>query len=93
MALGYRKTQMEWSTRLDASVDISTLARPEEVLTRIKEHKAACRLAQFKRSAVAELAWQDGHIIEWDQAEIMDMVASTSERLIKEVIYIKMVLP
>lgn len=28
--------------------------------TRIKEHKAACRLANFERSAVAEHAWQDG---------------------------------
>ena len=29
--------------------------------TRIKEHKAACRLGNFERSAVAEHAWQDGH--------------------------------
>ena len=31
--------------------------------TRVKEHKAACRLAAFDRSAVAERAWQEGHDI------------------------------
>ena len=34
--------------------------------TRVKEHKAACGLANFEKSAVAEHAWQNGHIIEWD---------------------------
>ena len=40
--------------------------------TRIKEHKAACRLGNCERSAVAEHAWQDGHSIEWDNVEILD---------------------
>ena len=31
--------------------------------TRVKEHKAACRLANFGRSAGAEYAWNDGHVI------------------------------
>ena len=31
--------------------------------TRVKEHKAACRLAAFDRSSVAEHAWQEGHEI------------------------------
>ena len=60
------------------------------VNTWIKEHKAACRLAKFEKSAVAEHAWQDGHVIEWDQAEIVDTAKSTWERLIKEVIHIKL---
>ena len=30
---------------------------------RMKEHRAACRLAAFERSAVAEHAWQAGHEI------------------------------
>ena len=34
------------------------------VNTRMKEQKVACRLVRFKRSAVAEHACQDGHIIE-----------------------------
>ena len=58
--------------------------------TRIKEHKRACRLAKFESSAVAEHAWQDGHVIEWDQVEIVDTAASTSERLVKEAIHIKL---
>ena len=61
--------------------------------TRIKEHKRACRLAKFESSAVAEHAWQDGHIIEWDQVEIVDTAASTSERLVKEAIHIKLAPP
>ena len=28
--------------------------------TRIKEHQAACRVADFGRSPIAEHAWQDG---------------------------------
>ena len=52
----------------------------------IKEHMRACRLAKFESSAVAEHAWQDGRIIEWDQVEIVDTAASTSERLVKEVL-------
>ena len=34
--------------------------------TRVKEHKAACRLAAFNRSAVAEHTWQEGHEIKWN---------------------------
>lgn len=29
--------------------------------TRLKEYKAACRLAAFERSAVVEHAWQEDH--------------------------------
>ena len=58
--------------------------------TRIKEHKAACRLAKFESSAVAEHAWQDGHIIEWDQVEIVDTATATNERLVKEAIHIRL---
>ena len=50
----------------------------------------ACRLGQFESSAVAEDAWQDGHIIKWDQVEIVDTAASMSERLMKEVIHIRL---
>ena len=39
---------------------------------RLKEHKAVCRLAKFETSAVAEHAWMDGHVIEWDQVQILD---------------------
>ena len=57
---------------------------------RIKEHKAACRLAKFEKLAVAEHAWMDGHIIEWDQVEILDTSKDLNERKVKEALYIKL---
>lgn len=42
---------------------------------------------------MAEHAWQDRHIIEWDQVEIVDVATDTSERLVKEVIYIRLAHP
>ena len=63
------------------------------VNTRIKEHKVACRLAKLEKSAVTEHAWQDGHVIEWDQAEIVDAAKSTWERLVKEAIHITLAPP
>ena len=59
--------------------------------TRIKEHKAACRLAAFERSAVAEHAWQEGHEINWDDVEILDNTKDLQERKVKESLYIRMV--
>ena len=58
--------------------------------TRVKEHKAACRLANFVKSAVAEHAWQEGHIIEWDQVTILDTASDLRERQTKEALYIKL---
>ena len=57
---------------------------------RIKEHKAACRLANFERSAVTEHAWQDGHNIEWDNVEILDTTTGSISRRTKEAIHIKL---
>ena len=45
-------------------------------LTTRMKHKAACRLAAFERSAVAEYAWQAGHEIEWDDVEMLDTVTN-----------------
>ena len=58
--------------------------------TRIKEHKAACRLGKFERSAVAEHAWQDGHSIEWDNAEILETATGFISRRTKEALHIKL---
>ena len=52
--------------------------------TRLKEHKAACKLANFDRSAVAEYAWKDGHVIEWDQVDILDTSTDERQRRVKE---------
>ena len=56
----------------------------------MKEHKAACRLAAFERSAVAEHAWQAGHEIEWDDVEILNTVTDLQERKVKEAVYIRL---
>ena len=58
--------------------------------TRIKEHKAACRLRKFERSAIAEHTWQDGHSIEWDNAEILDTATGFISRCTKEALHIKL---
>ena len=52
---------------------------------RIKEHKAACRLGNFERSAVTELAGQDGHSI-----EILDTATCFISRYTKETLHIKL---
>ena len=57
---------------------------------RLKEHKAACRLTTFERSAVAEHAWQGGHEIEWNDVEILDTTKDMQERKVKESLYIRM---
>ena len=63
--------------------------------TRMKEHKAACRWARFERSAVAEHAWKDGHIIiiEWDEVKILDTARDERERRVKEALYIRLAPP
>ena len=53
----------------------------------MKEHKAACRLAAFERSAAAEHAWQAGHEIEWDD---VDIATDLQERKVKEAVYIRL---
>ena len=58
--------------------------------TRLKEHKAACRLAAFDRSAVAKHARQVGHEIEWNDVEILDTTKDLQERKVKESLYIRM---
>ena len=58
--------------------------------TRLKEHKAACRLGAFERSAVAEHAWQEGHEINWNDVEILDTARNLQERKVKESLYIRM---
>ena len=61
--------------------------------TRVKEHKAACRLVNFDRSAVAEHAWKDGHVIEWNEVEVLDKATDERQRRVKEALYIRMAPP
>ena len=58
--------------------------------TRLKEHKTACRLGAFERSAVAEHAWQPGSTIDWEIMEIMDMAEDLQMRKVKEALYIRL---
>ena len=57
--------------------------------TRVKEHKAACRLANFERLAVVELALMDGHVFVWDEVEVLDTVIDERQRQVKEALYIR----
>ena len=56
----------------------------------MKEHKAACRLGAFERSAVAEHAWQASHEIEWDDVEMQDTATDLQERKVKESVHIRL---
>ena len=44
--------------------------------TRVKEHLSACKYARFERSAVAEHAWQDGHRIDLEGVEGLDVASN-----------------
>ena len=56
---------------------------------RLKEHKSACRLTTFKRSMVAEHAWQEGHEIEWNNVEILVTAKDMQEWKAKKSLYIR----
>ena len=58
--------------------------------TRMKEHRAAARLGQLEKSAVAEHAWQDGHTIDWSDVRILDEAPRNSVLLIKEALHIRL---
>ena len=58
--------------------------------TRLKEHKAACRIGAFERSAVAEHVWQLGHAIDWENVDIMDTAEDLRARKVKEALYIRL---
>ena len=59
--------------------------------TRVKEHNAACRLAAFDKSAVAEHAQQTGYKIVWNtNVEILGMATELQERKVRESVYIRL---
>ena len=54
-------------------------------------HKApAARLGQLEKSAVAEHAWQDGHVIDWSGVCVLDGASKNSVLLIKEALHIRL---
>ena len=53
--------------------------------TRIKEHKAATRRGETTKSAIAEHAWKEHHVILWDETK---EAKNNTTLLIKEALYI-----
>ena len=56
----------------------------------MKEHHASARLGQLEKSAVAEHAWMNGHVIDWDDVRVLDEVPKSSVLLIKEALHIRL---
>ena len=53
----------------------------------MKEHRAAARLGQLEKLAIAEHAWQDGHTIDWSDVRVLNR---NSVLLIKEALHIRL---
>ena len=58
--------------------------------TRIKEHKKACREADYSKSAIAEHAWTEQHQVDWDDVKILDNTEREDLLLLREAAYIKL---
>jgi len=58
--------------------------------TRIKEHKKACREADYSKSAIAEHAWTEHHQVDWDGVRILDNTQREDLLLLREAAYIKL---
>ena len=56
--------------------------------TRIKEHKTATRRGETMKSAIAEHAWKEHHVILWDETKVLDQAKNNTALLIKEALYI-----
>ena len=52
-----------------------------------------CPISFFDRSAMAEHAWKDGHVIEWNEVEVLDTATDERQRRVKEALYIRMAPP
>ena len=62
----------------------STSGRPDE--TRLKEHRDACERGMMEKSAVAEHAWENHHLINWEETTVLDH-GRGQELLVKEALY------
>ena len=58
--------------------------------TRMKEHKAATRRGELKKSAIAEHAWNHHHQVEWEEIKVLDEAANNTTLLIKEALHIRL---
>ena len=60
-----------------------------ETSRRLKEHRDACERGMMEKSAVAEHAWENTHLIHWEETTVLDHDRG-QELLVKEALYIQM---
>lgn len=58
--------------------------------TRMKEHKKACREADYNKSAIAEHVWSEHHQVDWEDVRIIDTAAYEDTLLLKEAAHIQL---
>ena len=59
--------------------------------TRLKEHRDACERGMMEKSAVVEHAWENHHLIDWEETTVLDH-GRGQELLVKEALHIQMTL-
>ena len=60
----------------------------QQLSTRLKEHKHAVKIADFNASVLAEHAWNQHHLIDWDEATILTSESNFNRRLTLESWYV-----
>ena len=58
--------------------------------TRMKENRDACQKGSLERSALTEHAWENYHLIMWEETTVIDQARTLKELLLKEVIHIRL---
>ena len=58
--------------------------------TRMKEHQDAYQKGSLEKSALAEPAWENPHLIKWEEATVIDQARTHKELLLKEAIHIRL---
>ena len=59
-----------------------------QLSTRLKEHKRAVRTADFNASVLGQHAWNQHHLIDWDEATVLMSESNFHRRLTLESWYI-----
>ena len=57
--------------------------------TRLKEHRDTCERGMMEKSAVVEHAWENHHLIDWEETTVLDH-GTGQELLVKEALHIQM---
>ena len=56
--------------------------------TRLKEHQDACERGMMEKSAIAEDAWENHHLIHWEETTVLNH-GRGQELLVKEALHIQ----